>query len=95
MIELKSPYGHTHLVTIGGGLNTASVGKGDEVIVDVLDGLVVDLRKSSANSLSLKREDVILSNDFGELRKGARVSMRTGTAEVGKVSEQDHEISLR
>ena len=95
VMELKSPYGHTLLVTMVGGLNTASVSKGDEVIVDVLDGLVVDLRKSSANSLSFKREDVILSEDFGELRKGARVSMRTGTAEVVKVSEQDHELSLR
>ena len=95
VMELKSPYGHTLLVTMGGGLNTASVSKGDEVIVDVLDGLVVDLHKSSANGLSFKREDVILSEDFGELRKGARVSMGTGTAEVVKVSEQDHELSLR
>ena len=95
VMELKSPYGHTLLVTMGGGLNTAAVRKGDEVIVDILDGLVVDLHKSSANSLSFKREDVILSEDFGELRKGARVSMGTGTAEVVKVSEQDHELSLR
>ena len=95
VMELRSPYGHTLLVTMGGGLNTASISKGDEVIVDVLDGLVVDLRKSSANSLSFKREDVILSEDFGELRKGARVSMGTGTAEVVKVSEQDHELRLR
>jgi len=63
-MELKSPYGHTLLVNMGGGLNTASVSKGDEVNVDVLDGLVVDLRKSSANSLSFKREDVILSEGF-------------------------------
>jgi len=95
VMELKSPYGHTLLITMGGGLNTASVSNGDEVIVDVLDGLVVDLRKSSANGLSFKREDVILSEDFGELRKGARVSMGTGTAEVVKVSEQDRELSLR
>ena len=94
-MELKSPYGHTLLVTMGGGLNTASISKGNEVIVDVLDGFVVDLRRSSANSLSFKREDVILSEDFGELRKGARVSMRRGTAEVVKVSEQDQELSLR
>ena len=86
-MELKSPYGHTILVAMVCLLNTASVSKGDEVIVDVLDGLVVDLRKSSANSLSFKREDLILSEDFGELRKGAGVSMRNGTAEVGKVSE--------
>ena len=95
VMELKSPYGHTLLITMGGGLNTASVSNGDEVVVDVLDGLVVDLRKSSAKGLSFKREDVILSEDFGELRKGARVSMGTGTAEVVKVSEQDHELSLR
>ena len=95
VMELKSPYGHTLLITMGGGLNTASVSNGDEVIVDVLDGLVVDLRKSSAKGLSFKREDVILSEDFGELRKGARVSVGTGTAEVVKVSEQDNELSLR
>ena len=95
VMELKSPYGHTLLITMGGGLNTASVSNGDEVIVDVVDGLVVDLRKSSAKGLSLKREDVILSEDFGELRKGARVSMGTCTAEVVKVSEQDNELSLR
>ena len=95
VMELKSPYGHTFLITMGVGLNTASVSNGDEVVVDVLDGLVVDLRKSSAKGLSFKREDVILSEDFGELRNGARVSMGTGTAEVVKVSEQDHELSLR
>ena len=63
---------------MGGGLKTAGVRNGDEVIVDVLDGLVVDLSKSSASSLSFKREDVILSEDFGEVRKGARVAMGTG-----------------
>ena len=95
VMELKSPYGHTLLITMGGGLKTAGVRNGDEVIVDVLDGLVVDLSKSSASSLSFNREDVILSEDFGEVRKGARVAMGTGTAEVVKISEDDHELSLR
>jgi len=95
VMELKSPYGHTMLITMGGGLKTAGVSNGDEVIVDILDGLVVDLSKSSATSLSFNREDVILSEDFGEVRKGARVAMGTGTAEVVKVSEKDHELSLR
>ena len=95
VMELKSPYGHTLLITMGGGLKTAGVRNGDEVIVDVLDGLVVDLSKSSASSLSFNREDVILSEDFGEVRKGARVAMGTGTAEVVKISEEDHELSLR
>ena len=95
VMELKSPYGHTLLITMGGGLKTAGVRNGDEVIVDILDGLVVDLNKSSATSLSFNREDVILSEDFGEVRKGALVAMGTGTAEVVKVSEKDHELSLR
>ena len=95
VMELKSPYGHTLLITMGGGLKTAGVRNGDEVVVDILDGLVVDLSKSSATSLSFTREDVILSEDFGELRQGARVAMGTGTAEVVKVSEKDHELSLR
>ena len=95
VMELKTPYGHTLLITMGGGLKTAGVSNGDEVIIDILDGLVVDLSKSSASSLSFTREDVILSEDFGEVRKGARVAMGTGTAEVVKVSEKDHELSLR
>ena len=95
VMELKSPYGHTLLITMGGGLKTAGVSNGDEVIIDILDGLVVDLSKSSASRLSFTREDVILSEDFGEVRKGARVAMGTGTAEVVKVSEKDHELSLR
>ena len=95
VMELKSPYGHTLLITMGGGLKTAGVSNGDEVIVDILDGLVVDLSKSAASSLSFTREDVILSEDFGEVRQGARVAMGSGTAEVVKVSEKDHELSLR
>ena len=95
VMELKSPYGHTLLITMGGELKTAGVRNGDEVIVDILDGLVVDLSKSSASSLSFSREDVILSEDFGEVRQGARVAMGTGTAEVVKVSKTDHELSLR
>ena len=35
---------------MGGGLKTAGVRNGDEVIVDVLDGFVVDLSKSSAST---------------------------------------------
>ena len=95
VMEVKSPYGHTLLITMGSGLKTAGVSNGDEVIVDILDGLVVDLRKTPASSLSFNREDVILSEDFGEVREGTRVVMGTGTAEVVKVSEQDHELSLR
>ena len=95
VMELRGPYGHDMLITMCGSLKAAGLKTGDSVVVDVLDGLVVDLRKSATNKLSFNRQDVILSEDFGEVRKGAKVAMATGTAEVVKVSEQDHEISLR
>ena len=94
-MELRSPYGHDMLITLGGQFNAQGLKAGDEVIVDILNGLVVDPRRSPVNRLTFKREDVILSSDFGEVRKGARVAMATGTAEVVKVSEQDQELSLR
>ena len=95
VLELRSPYGHTMLVTMSSGLNTAALKPGDTLVVDLLDGLVVDLRQSAVQQLRVKREDVILSDDFGRVRRGARVSMATGTAEVVKISEEDQEISLR
>ena len=95
VLELRSPYGHTMLVTMSSGLNTAALKPGDTLVVDLLDGLVVDLRQSAVQQLRVNREDVILSDDFGRIRRGARVSMATGTAEVVKISEEDQEISLR
>jgi len=95
VMELRGPYGHDMLITMGGSLESDGLKPGDSVVVDILDGLVVDLRKSSINKLSFDRQDVLLSGDFGEVRKGARVVMATGTAELVKISEKDHEISLR
>ena len=95
VMELRGPYGHDMLITKCGSLDSAALKPDDSVVVDVLDGLVVDLRKSAVDKLSFNRQDVILSEDFGEVRKGAKVAMATGTAEVVKISEQDHEISLR
>ena len=95
VMELRSPYGHNMLITMGGGLQAEGLQPGDTVVVDILDGLVVDLRQSATKKLTFRREDVILSEDFGDVRKGARVAMATGTAEVVKVSEADQEISLR
>ena len=95
VLELRSPYGHTMLITMSGGVNTAALKPGDKLTVDLLDGLVVDLSQSSVQQLRVNRKDVILSDDFGRIRRGARVSMATGTAEVVKISEEDQEISLR
>ena len=95
VMELRSPYGHDMLITMCSSIKADGLKPGDSVVVDVLDGLVVDLRRSAINKLSFDRQDVLLSESFGELSQGAKVSMATGTAEVVKVSEQDHEISLR
>ena len=95
VMELRSPYGHDMLITMGGELSTDGLKPGDKVVVEILDGLVVDLRSSSNRKLSFVRQDVILSEDFGAVRKGAKVAMATGTAEVVKMSEKDHELSLR
>jgi len=95
VLEIKSPYGHTMLITSGVDLSAASLAVGDTVTVDLLDGLVVDLRRSPVKRLSFQRDDMILSEDFGPVRQGAKVAMATGTAEVVKVSETDQEVSLR
>ena len=95
VLELRTPYGHDMLITSGVDLSTAAINVGDKITVDLLDGLVVDLRQSSQKALTFSREDVILSEQFGPVRQGAKVAMTTGTAEVVKVSEDDHELSLR
>ena len=95
VLELRTPYGHDMLITSGVDLSTAAINVGDKITVDLLDGLVVDLRQSSRRSLTFSRDDVILSEQFGPVLQGAKVAMNTGTAEVVKVSEDDHELSLR
>ena len=95
VLELRTPYGHDMLITSGVDLSTVGIKVGDKVTVELLDGLVVDLRKSSRKALTFDREDVILSEQFGPVRQGAKVAMTTGTAEVVKVSEKDNELSLR
>ena len=95
VLELRTSYGHDMLITSGVDLSTAGIKVGDKVTVELLDGLVVDLRKSSRKALTFDREDVILSEQFGPVRQGAKVAMTTGTAEVVKVSEKDNELSLR
>ena len=95
VLELRTPYGHDMLITSGVDLSTAGIKVGEQVTVDLLDGLVVDLRKSSRKALTFAREDVILSEQFGPVRQGAKVAMTSCTAEVVKVSENDHELSLR
>ena len=95
VLELRTPSGHDMLITSGVDLSTAGIKVGEQVTVDLLDGLVVDLRKRSRKALTFAREDVILSKQFGPVRQGAKVAMTSGTADIMKVSENDHELSLR
>ena len=95
VFELRSSYGHEMLIASGVDLTQAGVKVGDNVQVDLLDGLVVDLKRSAHLRLSFQRQDVILSEDFGPMREGARVAMGTGTAEVMKISEKNQDLSLR
>ena len=95
VLEIQSPYGHSMLITSGVDLSSSGLTVGDTVTIDLLDGLVVDMRRSPVKRLSFQRQDMILSEDFGPVRQGARVAMATGTAEVVKVSATDHEVSLR
>ena len=95
VIEVVDPEGHKEIITVGIDLAPLGLQPRDGVDVSVLDGLVVDLRKSSRKALTFAREDVILSEQFGPVRQGAKVAMTSGTAEVVKVSENDHELSLR
>ena len=68
---------------------------GDKVQIDLLDDLIVDLKRSPRLRLRYQRQEVILSQDFGPVREGARVAMGTGTVEVVKISEKDPDLSLR
>ena len=95
VLKLRTSYGHDMLITSGVDLSTAGIKVDEQITVDLLDGLVVDLRKTSRKALTFAREDLILSEQFGPVRQGDKVVMTSGTAEVVKVSENDHELSLR
>ena len=66
----------------------------DDVDVSVLDGLVVDLQRSTTKELSFNREDIIMPLDMGPLKKGMRLALASGTARIIKLSEDDRSISL-
>jgi hypothetical protein len=63
--------------------------------LDILDGLVVDLRPATNKALSFERQDVEIAGDFGPVPKGTRVAMATGSAEVVRISRTDRTLSLR
>ena len=77
VFELRSSCSQEMLITSGVDLTQAGVKVGDNVQVDLLDGLIVDLKRSAHHRLSFQRQDVNLSEDFGPVREGARVAVGT------------------
>lgn len=95
VLEIEGPEGHNILVTSAVDLNSLKLRPGTEIALDILDGLVVDLRPATNKSLSFERQDVEIAADFGPVPKGTRVAMATGSAEVVRISRTDRTLSLR
>ena len=94
VIEVVDPEGHKEIITVGIDLAPLGLRPGDGVDVSVLDGLVVDLQRSTTTKLSFNREDIIMPLDMGPLKKGMRLALASGTARIIKLSEDDRSISL-
>jgi hypothetical protein len=95
VLEIEGPEGHNILVTSAVDLNSLKLSPGTEIALDILDGLVVDLRPATNKALSFERQDVEIAGDFGPIPKGTRVAMATGSAEVVRISRTDRTLSLR
>ncbi len=95
VLEIEGPEGHNILVTSAVDLNSLKLSPGTEISMDILDGLVVDLRPATSKALSFERKDVEIAGDFGPVPKGTRVAMATGSAEVVRISRTDRTLSLR
>ena len=95
VLEIEGPEGHNILVTSAVDLNSLKLSPGTEIAIDILDGLVVDLRPATNKALSFERQDVEIAGDFGPVPKGTRVAMVTGSAEVVRISRTDRTLSLR
>ena len=95
VLEIQGPEGHNILVTSAVDLNRLKLSPGTDISMDILDGLIVDLRPASNKALSFERQDVEIAGDFGPVPKGTRVAMATGSAEVVRISRTDRTLSLR
>jgi len=95
LLRVKGARGHSMLITSAIDPAEAGLKVGDQVNIEMLQGLVVDLRSSQQKRLTLQREDRRLGRDFGPVPAGARVAMASGTAEVVRLSRTDHKVTLR
>ena len=94
VIEVIDPHGHKEILTVGIDLEPLGLKQGDEVSLSILDGLVVELEASTNKELSFNREDIILPADMGKLKKGMRLALASGTAQVISIDRQDNCIDL-
>ena len=93
VLEIVDPEGHKEIITVGIDMAPLGLKPGDGVDVSVLDGLVVDLARSTSSELSFDREDIIMPTDMAPLKRGMRVALASGTARVVKLSRADRSIS--
>ena len=93
VLESVDPEGHKEIITVGIDMAPLGLKPGDGVDVSVLDGLVVDLARSTSSELSFDREDIIMPTDMAPLKRGMRVALASGTARVVKLSRADRSIS--
>ena len=94
VLEVVDPEGHSQILTVGSDLAPLKLKAGDQVVVRILDGLIVDLQPSTNPDLSFNREDIILPMPMGQLPKGMRVALASGTARVIELDQGDRSISL-
>ena len=94
VLEVIDPEGHSQILTVGSDLAPLNLKAGDQVVVRILDGLIVDLQTSTNTDLSFNREDIILPMPMGQLPKGMRVALASGTARVIELDKGDRSISL-
>lgn len=95
VLRVERSQGHTMLITSAVDPAQQGLKVGDQVNIELLQGLVVDLRPSQQTQLMLQREDRRLGRDFGPVPSGSRVALASGTAEVVRLSRTDHKVTLR
>jgi hypothetical protein len=95
VLRVEGSQGHTMLITSAVDPAQQGLKVGDQVNIELLQGLVVDLRPSRQTQLMLQREDRRLGRDFGPVPSGSRVALASGTAEVVRLSRTDHKVTLR
>lgn len=96
VLELKASEGFTMAINVAHNLiGSTAIHPGDSVSVDLLQGLVVDLKPSTDTEPKLERVVRTLEESFGDVPAQTQITMLSGTAEVVRLSRTDNSLSLR